>query len=630
MKWQTCFSSECDSGYSICAVKSAMQKFLRRRMPSEMKWCVLEMYKFKSMASNEKELKISKGIITNLLNRLTIMLDEELLFAEWHVYLKARELIKNGDLESLYKVCDILCESRLLRYSSDVACYFMKAVLGKNPNYNMEEVSNAYEVFDKFKLALENDKVEEVYYYAFVLFMNKNGELVESKSGKILNPSYLIWSYLLQSNKVVNNENLKKSIEYKFAEYHKERGEKKMFLVAALSLYMYSDRIDWSIDWENVKSVNNYELIEGIAFKIPDFAIDMHCRAGRILGKNQADFAKEGSLVINEDKEYFNPLYREFYNKCKMEDAELGVKINKVKKEKVVKIKDEKVGCQRKKNLFIIEDDEEEKVVKEKKVKKVVKEKVVKEKVVKEKKYIAKLPAKDQLEFISMNDMKMVKLCLPNPCGNKVMCFVVEYQGKEYVLKEGRKSMNYNEDYEVFDNMKEIFGLNKIGMRRIFSDKIMEKVDKSKKEWTDNWQFIEKENVVYSMMEYIKGVKFNKAGKVTKEMELEYMKIGLFRGIFMVSDFNVTNVFVVDNTLYSIDEHDILGKREKMIGDKNMRFYKKYSSELDNIFMDLYANKEEKKAKIVDVLNKFNYGQFIGKIMENYDNLRERFNNEYK
>ena len=45
--------------------------------------------------------------------------------------------------------------------------------------------------------------------------------------------------------------------------------------------------------------------------------------------------------------------------------------------------------------------------------------------------------------------------------------------------------------------------------------------------------------------------------------------------------------------------------------------------------MDLYANKQEKKAKIVDVLNKFNYGQFIGKIMENYDNLRERFNNEY-
>jgi hypothetical protein len=48
MKWQTCFSSKCDSGYDICMVKSAMQKFLRRRMASQMKWCVLEMYKFKS------------------------------------------------------------------------------------------------------------------------------------------------------------------------------------------------------------------------------------------------------------------------------------------------------------------------------------------------------------------------------------------------------------------------------------------------------------------------------------------------------------------------------------------------------------------------------------------------------
>jgi hypothetical protein len=29
----------------------------------------------------------------------------------------------------------------------------------------------------------------------------------------------------------------------------------------------------------------------------------------------------------------------------------------------------------------------------------------------------------------------------------------------------------------------------------------------------------------------------------------------------MVSDFNVTNVFELEGKLYSIDEHDILGKR---------------------------------------------------------------------
>jgi hypothetical protein len=239
------------------------------------------------------------------------------------------------------------------------------------------------------------------------------------------------------------------------------------------------------------------------------------------------------------------------------------------------------------------------------------------------------LPEKDALQFIKMDDMKLVKLCLANPCGKKVMCFVVEYEGNEYVLKEGRKSMNYNEDYEVVDHLKVIFGLNNIGMRRIFSDKIMEKVDKTKKEWTNNWHFVERDNVVYSMMSYIKGVKFNKAEKINRDMEIEYMKIGLFRSIPMVSDFNVTNVFVVGDKLYSIDEHDILGKREKMIGEKNMRFYKKNCHAIDNIFADLYENKEEKKAKVVDVLKQFKYDQFIEKVLKNYDTLRERFYAEY-
>jgi hypothetical protein len=117
-------------------------------------------------------------------------------------------------------------------------------------------------------------------------------------------------------------------------------------------------------------------------------------------------------------------------------------------------------------------------------------------------------------------------------------------------------------------------------MRRIFSDKIIKKIDKEKKDWTDNWKLINQENVVYSMMNYIKGVRFNKTDKITEEMELEYMKIGLFRGIFGISDFNVTNVFVLGDKLYSMDEHDIFGKREKMIGEKNMRFYKKYPNKI--------------------------------------------------
>ena len=571
MRWSTCFSSKSYSGYEIGIMKSAMQKFLRRRMPSEMKWCVEEIYRFRSMARNEKEMGLSKALISNMVNRIIVMMDEELLFNEWSIYLKCRFLIEKfleeDNVDYLFEICDILCGSKILRYSSDISCYYIKKVMNGE-----DDEENVYEKFERFKGAVETGNVELAYELAYHLFINKKEEKLNKKVLRRDGPVYLIWDYILKSEKVNGNEFLKKCIEYRFKEYPKKRGEQKMFLSSAISLYMFSDRISWKEDWMSVSCIPS-EKIDGYLV-IPSYAIDMHTKKGREMGKNKSDFANEGSFVVNEDKEYYSEEYRQFYNKCKYEES--GLKKKRVMKERVVKGKKEKV----------------------------VKEKVVKEKKEKVVKYVAKLPEKDELEYIAMEYMKFVKLCLKNPCGKKVMCFVVEYQGNEYVLKEGKKSMNYNEDYEVVDSLKEIFGLNHIGMRRIFSNKAMVKVDDSKMEWCDNWKFVEKENIVYSMMSYIPGVRFNRSKNITRELELEYMKIGLFRGITMASDFNVTNVFELDGKLYSMDEHDILGKRVHMIGKMNMRYYKKYEAELPGIFEDLYRDIDEKKEKIVEKLIK--------------------------
>ena len=67
------------------------------------------------------------------------------------------------------------------------------------------------------------------------------------------------------------------------------------------------------------------------------------------------------------------------------------------------------------------------------------------------------------LEIVRNIEKEKIKLCTENTCGNKVMCF--EYKGK--IWKEGRKSMNYNRDYCVVDECKELFGLRKIGMKRV-------------------------------------------------------------------------------------------------------------------------------------------------------------------
>jgi hypothetical protein len=362
MRWRTCFSSKSYSGYEIGIVKSAMQKFLRRRMSSEMKWCVEEMYRFRSMARDEKELKVSKPLISNLVNRIIVMLDEELLFNEWAVYLKCRFLIdkfwEDNDVEYLYQICDLLCRAKILRYSSDVSCYYMKMAM---KNVSDEDV---YEKFEQFKIEMENKNVEKAFQIAFHLFLNKNEEKLKKKVLRRDHPIYLVWDYLLNLEKVKENENLKKCVMYRFKEYPKKRGEQKLFLASAISLCIYSERIDWNVNWMELSS-DVSEKIEGY-IEIPSYAIDMHTRKGRELGKNRSDFANEGSFVVDEDKEYYNEEYRQFYNYCKHEDASVKhIRPRKEKKEKVVK-------------------EKKEKVVKEKK------EKVVKEK--KSQKYIANMP----------------------------------------------------------------------------------------------------------------------------------------------------------------------------------------------------------------------------------------------
>lgn len=160
-------------------------------------------------------------------------------------------------------------------------------------------------------------------------------------------PVYLIWDYLLKSEKVNGNEFLKKCIDYRFKEFPKKRGEQKMFLSSAISLYIFSDRLNWEEDWMGVSGTLS-EKIEGY-LAIPSYAIDMHTKKGREMGKNKSDFANEGSLVVDEDKEYYSEEYRQFYHKCKYEES--GLKKKRVVKEKKEKVVKEKVVNEKKEIL---------------------------------------------------------------------------------------------------------------------------------------------------------------------------------------------------------------------------------------------------------------------------------------
>ena len=74
-----------------------------------MVWCVGEIYLFQVYAKSDVEKRATKGIISNLLNRLIIMLDEEMLFAECEKYLLVRRYMEDfeksnrGDFKCLFK-----------------------------------------------------------------------------------------------------------------------------------------------------------------------------------------------------------------------------------------------------------------------------------------------------------------------------------------------------------------------------------------------------------------------------------------------------------------------------------------------------------------------------------------------
>ena len=254
-----------------------------------------------------------------------------------------------------------------------------------------------------------------------------------------------------------------------------------------------------------------------------------------------------------------------------------------------------------------------------------------------------------KLENIGDINEENIKLCSDTTCGNKVMCF--EYNGK--IWKESRKSMNYNRDYCVVDDCKELFGLKKIGMRRVLANFRIEKIDKSKKSWKDNWHKVmigeDEEKVVYCVMNKITNCMWKvpmeigvikhslvygveNGGNIGRNKELfkEFVKIGVYRGIFRCSDFNCRNVLVglrndpcAKQYLVSIDEGDIgkrldiLGGREKWIVD-GLNADKRVINEILNELSDGSA------LLLVNKMKQYKFSDDLCKeVINNWNNLRK-------
>ena len=605
--YRTCFSSVSHHGYKLDMLKSGMQKYLRRREFEKMTWCVMEIFKFELWAEDEKEKKMCKGIISNLLNRIIVMMDEELLFCEVQNYLILRKFIemfesdrKNGG-KFLVLICRTLANSRLLRRASDIRAFWDFRIRFGNEKDAVELSDEEY--FNKFVECFER-KDDECFKWMFKIFNGgKKGNVMRFRRKDNI---YMIWEYLFSRKNVKCLNGYRELLEYKLREFYKlNRGERFMFLANSIDLVMKCDgkeNVFVNIHISQIRNeLSRYEQDFVEMYKksmeymtIDEYAIDMHTSMGRKMGKNRKDFALEGSVVVNEDAEFLVKEWRDFYVKEKLENPVRSKKKRWIGKKKVEKVVEKKEEVEEEVAEIMLTLNPEKVEEKKEEVKK-TRQQIRMEKYKRIKKMRGK-PNFDDLEkdlkYVQNVDEKKIKLCGDITCGNKVMCF--EYEGK--IWKESRKSMNYNRDYCVIDECKEAFGLRKIGMERVLSNFRIEKIDKSKKHWADNWHkvIIKKgeEPVVYCVMNKITNCMWKvpmEFGKIkhsivygaenggnigqNKALFKEFVKIGVFRGIFRCSDFNGRNVLVglkdqfSKQYLVSIDEGDI-GKRLDILGGR--------------------------------------------------------------
>ena len=337
-KWGTCYGSTSYTGIQLDVLKSALQKYLRRRCEDKMLWCLREIYLFKVLASEPNQLKASKAIISNLCNRLIIMLDEELLFADWKVHLKCKDWLaqfedgQRADFMPLFKVCRAMVRGRILRLNSDIRGHWYRAVIsGSNPrpismahDADLRILHSCFQDDDHTFLEAHRSKLEafasalqasspSCYYWAHLLF-NTSAKAAKRYSRR--DGIYILWEYLFKIADHDHNRNLHASILSRLHDFKtKKCSERHMWLSAIVSCVLHRHSIDWEGDHTAFDVPAEPEEIQALFRKprihIDDYAIDQHTRQGRLKkGRDRVAFCRSGALVRHQDTQFYVPAWR--------------------------------------------------------------------------------------------------------------------------------------------------------------------------------------------------------------------------------------------------------------------------------------------------------------------------------
>ena len=586
-------------GYKSSVLKSGVCKYYRREMFDKFEWCVMEMMIF--------GLK-NVGMMTNIINRIKILIMEEILVSELDIIDMCVYVFEriDGEEEFLKKVswmkvvCDMVkgCEKcRMVSYVNNWWKYNAVVVyedieLNKVLKYKKKGDTSELLKLGEWLIVFVEEKSEKVIdVYNKMLKMEKEGVRYRRKDGV-----YLYFEILKDMFGVVS-ERVFDFVLKQF--YKKDMKERAMFGVWLGLLCIYANKIE-NVCMEDVMRdvcMNDEEVVEYL-FKTrnrievnEEFVVcDFHVNRKYGLGQ----FGRVGSFVENENMSLLGEngaKYKEFYilKKEEMDKENIKPKEVKVRKGKVLA-------------NIAVEEEEEVGIEKEKD------------------------------EMVSFDSFELVRVIVEGVCGLKKCCIIVRKAGELYVLKEMSKAFNGGRDYMFMDDVKKEFGILDLKMRLIKSDKGLKLKDKSIRSWKNNWEMEEKE-VVYCMMRFYENWgDLNKYKNILKDENKvrEMLKIRLFDGLFRSSDNILRNILVLKSgELLSIDENDIFGKREHIFGKNDWCLNSDVCKRMYGEIVDELLDGERKKERLIGKLREYGFEAKVEEFVNRWDNYREIVGKEF-
>ncbi|MFN2127473.1 MAG: hypothetical protein ACK2TU_06400, partial [Anaerolineales bacterium] len=376
-------------GYDPSVLKSGIQKYARRAEVDKGLWCLVEMDLFSLLEWNGAALNEylrqhpyetcanTKGqaqrLRTNLINRLVVMMSEEVSISAWWMPLKILELYQKwvnnrGNTTSRKYLVDMylyLTSQEMIRIISDIHSVYQLLDYAKPKKMSDTELKQIRKRLEKKYPHIYKDqgKVGKVKWtistgqYQSILQPCIDGIVYNLEIGsdnifywiKKLNdyakqhgiPKYkctrIVWELLYSF--------IDRNKEYAFVrvvicaleEFYKRmtHKEKPIYLYHAVLLIVRRKEIDWTstppaID-TNMTDINRLysEHLKDGRMKIDDYIMDLHTRGGKKVDNCLENFALEGARVKNENKKFLNKDYREIYILSKQELDRYNSKVGK-------------------------------------------------------------------------------------------------------------------------------------------------------------------------------------------------------------------------------------------------------------------------------------------------------------